>query len=76
MAQAFQPGDTVRLKSGGPVMTVQSYDDPTGRVNCTWFAEVKKGQQQRQLESFVEATLEKAEPFKPTISTGRRVQRG
>jgi len=31
----FQLGDTVRLKSGGPIMTVSAIDDST--VECTWF---------------------------------------
>jgi uncharacterized protein YodC (DUF2158 family) len=31
----FQPGDIVRLKSGGPKMTVETVDD-TG-VYCAWF---------------------------------------
>jgi uncharacterized protein YodC (DUF2158 family) len=71
MAQQFQPGDTVRIKSGGPVMTVDGYDDITESVNCSWF----QGQK-RQSGTFIEATLEKATPFRATISTGRRVHRG
>jgi uncharacterized protein YodC (DUF2158 family) len=31
----FQPGDRVRLRSGGPVMTVASA--PRGDVKCFWF---------------------------------------
>ena len=31
----FQPGDRVRLRSGGPVMTVVSA--PRGDVKCFWF---------------------------------------
>jgi uncharacterized protein YodC (DUF2158 family) len=31
----FQPGDVVRLKSGGPKMTAETVDE-TG-VSCTWF---------------------------------------
>jgi uncharacterized protein YodC (DUF2158 family) len=34
--QNFKPGDTVQLKSGGPYMTVVSYDDE-GHVICTWW---------------------------------------
>lgn len=40
MAQAFSPGDIVKLKSGGPAMTVEqigSYTDPSCVV-CSWFA--------------------------------------
>lgn len=36
----FSIGDTVRLKSGGPVMTVIEFgelDDPNPYVHCSWF---------------------------------------
>lgn len=37
----FQVGNEVRLKSGGPVMTVAGPDtvmgEPTGDLRCTWF---------------------------------------
>ena len=35
MADVFKPGDVVRLKSGGPLMTVEKRV-PTG-IQCTWF---------------------------------------
>ena len=54
--EGFQPGDTVRLKSGGPVMTVQTIQD-NGVAICIWF-EGKK----RQSHTFMASTLEKAEP--------------
>jgi uncharacterized protein YodC (DUF2158 family) len=46
MAQRFKTGDVVRLKSGGPTMTVADY----GKYNysefdsykCRWFDEKKK----------------------------------
>ncbi|MFP6772518.1 MAG: DUF2158 domain-containing protein [Alphaproteobacteria bacterium] len=39
MADTFSVGDTVQLKSGGPIMTVTSVGDEYGeiKVNCTWF---------------------------------------
>lgn len=33
---SFEVGDTVILKSGGPVMTV-TYVGREGKVDCTWF---------------------------------------
>ena len=37
----FKVGDTVRLKSGGPIMTVIRAGDVEGeaRVWCAWFAD-------------------------------------
>lgn len=49
----FKVGDTVRLKSGGPLMTVSvaQHDDDTW---CTWFDERGK----REEATFNAATLE------------------
>jgi uncharacterized protein YodC (DUF2158 family) len=33
----FKVGDTVRLKSGGPVMTVSTAADADSDVLCKWF---------------------------------------
>ena len=33
----FAPGDVVRLKSGGPVMTVESLSGEGNSVHCFWF---------------------------------------
>lgn len=57
---AFNPGDVVTLKSGGPKMTVESTGDfgPTGPENgvvCTWFEKAK-----RYNDVFSEETLQKA----------------
>lgn len=35
----FSVGDIVKLKSGGPEMTVQTLPDPPGKYyRCQWFA--------------------------------------
>lgn len=41
MAAEFQPGDVVRLNSGGPSMTVETLIDDNGMVtvHCSWFQE-------------------------------------
>ena len=36
MPDTFSAGDVVRLKSGGPDMTVV-YTDPDGDIDCAWF---------------------------------------
>ena len=36
----FKPGDTVRLKSGGPAMTVKAIEGDW--VSCDWFEGSKK----------------------------------
>lgn len=38
--ETFSAGDTVRLNSGGPLMTVESVDD--NRCKCTWFDDKNK----------------------------------
>ncbi len=53
--KTMQPGDVVQLKSGGPLMTVESVDQ--SGVICTWFDEKKTRKQDR----FPEATLDKYE---------------
>lgn len=51
----FQDGDVVQLKSGGPRMTVEGYED--GLVVCVWFEE-----KNRKSSTFKEATLVKWAP--------------
>jgi len=44
MSESFKPGDIVRLKSGGPAMTVTRLG-PTGvenGVTCQWFNDKSK----------------------------------
>ncbi|MFB9107751.1 YodC family protein [Flavobacterium gyeonganense] len=33
----FKPGDTVRLKSGGPLMTIDYIEPENGLIACEWF---------------------------------------
>lgn len=45
MNEQLKAGDTVRLKSGGPLMTVESIDeyiDGKTKAKCTWFIDSKK----------------------------------
>jgi uncharacterized protein YodC (DUF2158 family) len=52
----FQIGDTVRLKSGGPVMTVDNIsagDGPEVKITCIWFEKSERKESQ-----FKEPTLE------------------
>ena len=63
----FKVGDIVRLKSGGPEMTVQivTEDDESSGYHCQWFAGKK-------LESgyFPEANLEPASVKPPIPAPG------
>jgi uncharacterized protein YodC (DUF2158 family) len=40
---SLKKGDTVRLKSGGPIMTVEALDVDE-QVLCIWFEKTKKKQ--------------------------------
>jgi uncharacterized protein YodC (DUF2158 family) len=59
MAEAFKPGDTVRLKSGGPDMTVDSISDSYGvpQVYCEWF----NSKDEPQSKSFAPTSLVKVD---------------
>lgn len=37
MPHKFEIGDVVRLKSGGPTMTIDMLDCPPGWVMCVWY---------------------------------------
>jgi len=62
MAQ-FKPGETVKLKSGGPLMTVVSVEDGGESVWCEWFDQ--KGN--RQAASFLMTSL-RADDGGPVIA--------
>ena len=53
-AMQFDVGDTVNLKSGGPLMTVEHFVEES-YVGCVWFEE-----HQIQRGTFPAATLDKA----------------
>jgi uncharacterized protein YodC (DUF2158 family) len=64
---AFKVGDTVQLKSGGPIMTIEhigTYGAAPG-ANCTWFEKEKAVSRVFTLESLKEASPPAA------IQTGR-----
>lgn len=62
---SFEPGDTVQLKSGGPLMTVEQVGKAamTGEdtVWCVWFEKVGS-RQARQEATFRPTSLEKSSP--------------
>lgn len=55
----FKVGDTVQLKSGGPIMTVTEVGDEYGvtKVFCSWFDDKKK----QEHSSFQPETLQVVE---------------
>ena len=55
MASDFGVGDTVQLKSGGEVMTVEKMEGDT--VSCVWMVDKKVVR-----DAFVRVTLEKFTP--------------
>jgi len=64
MAEEFKAGDVVKLKSGGPVMTVTQAGTQamTGKklVWCTWFA-ASKGEHKLEKGEFPPESLQKWE---------------
>ncbi len=58
MTPAFQPGDYVQLKSGGPGMTAEGYDPLFGVYYCEWF----DASGYRHIEQFAEAALKRYTP--------------
>jgi uncharacterized protein YodC (DUF2158 family) len=70
-ATEFKPGDLVRVKSGGPLMTVEQLGDSATYgedfVACVWFEKV--GNKQVALKhTFSPVVLEKAEKPGPSFS--------
>lgn len=61
----FAPGDTVQMKSGGPIMTVEQvgkhHVTQADSVWCVWFETVGKKQELHR-EQFSPVTLEKYSP--------------
>jgi uncharacterized protein YodC (DUF2158 family) len=70
MAGQFQPGDVVRVKSGGPNMTVDFWDSELLDYVCTWFEKNKRMQGR-----FNEAVLEKLLPEQPPVMINPQVPR-
>jgi uncharacterized protein YodC (DUF2158 family) len=65
MSSPFNVGDVVRLKSGGPKMTVDYIGPrytPTGdpEARCSWF-ETNKGKQERKEDYFTLTSLVKVD---------------
>ena len=71
MARAFKVGDNVRLKSGGPRMTLTSVDD-RGYVRTTWSSGAEKEHGHFHLDALIGAF---AEPTAAT-ATDRRTNIG
>lgn len=59
MAETFQAGDVVQLKSGGPVMTVRWAEEDLGSmtVYCDWFEKTKQ-----MGAKFMPAQLQRIDP--------------
>jgi len=53
----FKPGDLVCLKSGGPRMTVEGWDEDYQQFLCTWFNDDGS----REYGRFAVETLEKVD---------------
>jgi uncharacterized protein YodC (DUF2158 family) len=70
MQRSFAPGDTVRPKSGGPIMRVDRYGE-FNLVHCLWLDE--KGQPQSK--PFLEENLEKLSFPSPQDSSSRQIKR-
>lgn len=62
MTEGFKPGDLVRLKSGGPVMSVKTAKTGfDGYVDCQWFSGKKLESGRFNTETLVAAPDPEAE---------------
>lgn len=52
LGEKFQPGDIVQLKSGGPKMVIERWQNHNHSYKCTWFAGAKHNS-----EEFEEASI-------------------
>jgi uncharacterized protein YodC (DUF2158 family) len=59
--QEFQIGETVKLISGGPIMTVRSIDEYDGDVRCQWFAGKKLESGEFPPDSLIRASVDEKE---------------
>ncbi|EOC1349422.1 DUF2158 domain-containing protein [Cronobacter dublinensis] len=57
MEDKFEDGTLVQLKSGGPIMTVESYNKDSDKYVCEWFTNGK-----RNSELFRRTSLNKYNP--------------
>ena len=57
MTNVLKAGDIVRLKSGGPKMTVIDYEEAWSSWQCTWF----DSKNTRQTDHFATPLLERVE---------------
>ena len=64
----FKPGDIVRLKSGGPAMTVESFDKKDSGYLCLWFDEGQLEDSVISAVALVLVTSEAAAPIDPAQS--------
>jgi uncharacterized protein YodC (DUF2158 family) len=69
----FKPGDLVRVKSGGPTMTVEQVGKTAVQqeeaVWCVWFEKVGN-RQVPQKETFAPVVLEKVDRTRSVMSVG------
>ncbi|MEJ7604533.1 MAG: DUF2158 domain-containing protein [Kofleriaceae bacterium] len=66
----MKAGDVVRLKGGGPRMTVEVVDD--GGVQCVWFDSTDRLQRDTYDAELVESCLNRSTPSNlPPIDGGR-----